>query len=132
MANSAIVVGNSEYRNLSKLDCCREDVLAIKLLLEATEKYDEITIIENTDADSFKSQLRTAIDKVQSPDELFFYFTGHGYQQETDFFHCAANFDSKRPNETGVSTTELHTILKLADANLVVKVVDACNSGTLW
>src|SRR5204863_5813840 len=78
-----------------------------------------------------KSQLRAAIDKVPAPEELFFYFTGHGNLLETEFFFCATNFVSKRPNETGISTTELHTLLKLADAALVVKVIDACNSGTL-
>lgn len=131
MANTAIVVGNSDYRNLAKLECCHHDILAIKQLLEATGKYDKITAIENAEADALKSEIRAAVDQAQSPDELFFYFTGHGLQHETEFFFCATNFDSKRPNETGISTTELHTLLRLADAGLVVKVVDACNSGTL-
>jgi hypothetical protein len=131
MANAAILIGNTDYRSLPKLKCCHDDVLAIKQLLGATEKYEEITIIENAEADALNSQLRAAIDKVQSPEELFFYFTGHGHQHETEFFFCATNFDSKRPNETGISTTELHTLLKLADAGLVVTVIDACNSGTL-
>jgi hypothetical protein len=131
MANAAILVGNIDYHNLAKLDCCRDDLLAIKQLLEETEKYEEITVIEDADADSLKSQLRAAVDKVKSPEELFFYFTGHGYQHETEFIHCATNFDPKRPNETGISTTELHTLLRLANAALVVKTIDACNSGTL-
>src|SRR5258706_12122115 len=78
MANAAILVGNIEYQRLSKLECCHDDLLAIKQLLEATEKYEEITIIENAEADPLKSQLRAAVDKVQSPEELLFYFTGHG------------------------------------------------------
>jgi hypothetical protein len=131
MANSALLLGISHYSNLANLECCHRDVLAVKELLEATEKYEEITIIEDTEADALKSQLRAAIDKVRTPDELFFYFTGHGLQHETEFYFCATNFDAKRPNETGISTTELHTLLRLADAGLVVKVVDACNSGTL-
>lgn len=131
MANAAILVGNTHYRNLAKLECCHDDVVAIEKLLKATEKYEEITVIENAEADSLKSQLRAAIDKVRSPEELLFYFTGHGHQHETEFFFCATNFDSKRPNETGISTNELHTLLKLADSGLVVKVIDACNSGTL-
>src|SRR5258706_4299626 len=77
MANAAILVGNIEYQRLSKLECCHDDLLAIKQLLEATEKYEEITIIENAEADPLKSQLRAAVDKVQSPEELLFYFTGH-------------------------------------------------------
>ncbi len=131
MANAAILVGNIEYQRLSKLECCHDDLLAIKQLLEATEKYEEITIIENAEADPLKSQLRAAVDKVQSPEELLFYFTGHGHMHQDEFFHCATNFDARRPNQTGISTTELHTLLKLVDAGLVVKLIDACYSGTL-
>lgn len=130
MANNAILVGNSEYRKLLKLDCCRDDLAAIKQLLEATQKYAAITVIENAEADSLKDQLRQAVDEISAPSELFFYFTGHGYGHEGEFYHCATNFDIAIPNQTGLSTTELHAILRPANAALVVKVVDACNSGT--
>jgi hypothetical protein len=131
MPNIAILVGNTDYKSLAKLECCRADVAAMRELLEATEKYAAIEIIENADANDLKDKIRSAIDKTKSPDELFFYYTGHGYCHETEFFYCATNFDSKRPNETGLSTDDLHTFLRLADADLVIKVVDACNSGTL-
>lgn len=98
MANAAILVGNTDYRNLAKLECCRDDVVAFKELLVATEKYEEITVIENAEADELKSQLRAAIDKVRSPEELVFYFTGHGHQHGMEFFFCAINFDSNRPD----------------------------------
>lgn len=131
MANLAILVGNVHYQNLADLNCCHDDLIAIEGLLKATEKYDSVVIIEDADADSLKTQIRSTIDKLQSVEELFFYFTGHGHQHEVEFYFCPTNFDSRRPNETGLSTTELHTLLRLADAGLVAKVVDACNSGTL-
>ncbi len=131
MPNLAILIGNTDYCSLSQLNCCRDDVLAIKALLDATEKYPHVEVIENAKADDLKNRIREAIDKSQSPTELFFYYTGHGYQNEDEFFYCATNFDAKRPNETGISTTELHTLLRLAESDLVVKVIDACNSGSL-
>jgi hypothetical protein len=131
MTNVAILVGNSQYRHLTDLPCCNDDVLCIKELLEAKAKYAAIELIENMDADELKSRIRTAIDNVSLIGELFFYFSGHGYQHEDEFYYCATNFDAKRPNETGLSNSELHTLLRLADAELVVKVIDACNSGTL-
>jgi hypothetical protein len=130
MPDIAILVGNTEYRSLANLDCCRADVLAMRELLDATEKYETIEIIENADANDLKAKLRATIDKAKSPTELFLYYTGHGYSYEDEFFYCATNFDSNRPNETGLSTTDLHTFLRLANADLVIKVVDACNSGT--
>jgi hypothetical protein len=130
MTNTAILIGNSEYRNLLQLNCCRDDLAAMKQLLEATQKYDAITVIENEDADSLKQQMRDAVDKVPSPSELFFYFTGHGHAHEGELFYCATNFSVAAPNQTGLSTTELHTIMRTANAALVVKVIDACQSGT--
>ena len=130
MTNVAILIGNAEYSSLSKLDCCKADVQAMNELLEATEKYAGIYTIEDSSADETKARVRQVIQERSPTDELFFYFSGHGYQHESDFYLCATDFDSRRPNATGVSTDELHALLRLADADLVVKVIDACNSGT--
>ena len=130
MPNIAILVGNTEYRSLGNLDCCGADVAAMRELLDATQKYETIEIIENAEANNLKAKIRAAADREKSPAELFFYYTGHGYSYEDEFFYCATDFDSNRPNETGLSTTELHTFLRLAEPDLVIKVADAYNSGT--
>ena len=131
MSNIALLVGNSSYSALGRLDCCSADVDAMRALLHATQKYDRIEKLENLTADNLKAKLRACLDGIGTASEVFFYFSGHGFQSESDFYLCATNFDGRRPNETGLSTLELHTLLKLADAELVVKVIDACNSGTL-
>ena len=131
MANTAVLVGNSQYDSLNPLECCHHDLLAMKELLDATGKYSEFEVIENDNADELKSRIRDAIDKTPSTEELFFYFTGHGCLHDDEFYYCATNFDSKRPNQTGLSDSELHTLLRLANTDVVVKVIDACNSGTL-
>jgi hypothetical protein len=129
--NLAIIVGNSKFDKLPELECCLADIEAMKQLLEATQKYQEIVLIANLTAVDLKTALRSAVEKVASPKELFFYFTGHGHQNDSEFFYCATDFDDKIPNQTGISQEELHTLLKLASAELIVKVVDACNSGAL-
>ena len=130
MTNVAILVGNTEYQSLGKLSCCHDDLLAMEKLLDATKKFPKIEVIENFDADALKSQLRTIVDTNSPTGELFFYFSGHGCLHEDEFYCCATKFDLKRPNDTGISNNELHTILRLANPELVVKVIDACNSGT--
>lgn len=130
MPNIAILVGNTEYRSLAQLDCCAADLVAMNELLVATEKYETIEVVENADANDLKEKIRSAVEKAKSPAELFFYYTGHGYSYQDEFFYCATNFDNNRPNETGLSTTDLHTLFRLASADLVIKVADACNSGT--
>ena len=131
MHNTAILVGNSQYNSLDSLTCCHNDLVAMRELLQAANKYSEIEVIENVEADKLKSQIRDLLGRVQSREELLFYFTGHGFVSDDEFYHCATHFDDRRPNETGLSTNELHTFLRNANSNLVVKVIDACNSGTL-
>lgn len=131
MSSIAILVGNSTYSNLTALNCCRDDIQAMRQLLQATDNYADIHVVENVGADDLKSQLRSAIDCGRPLNEIFFYFSGHGVQSENEFFFCASNFDQRHPNETGLSVSELHALLRLGNAELVVKVVDACNSGTL-
>ena len=131
MTNVAILVGNTEYQSLGKLSCCHDDLMAMKELLDATKRFSKIELIENFEADALKSQLRTIVG-INSPiEELFFYFSGHGCLHEDEFYYCATNFNQERPNDTGISNSELHTLLRLADSELVIKVIDACNSGTL-
>ena len=76
MPNIAILIGNTDYHSLSRLDCCHDDLLTMRELLAATEKYLDIELIENAEADDLKTRIRVAIDKAQSPTELFFYYTG--------------------------------------------------------
>jgi len=129
LANIAILVGNTEYRALQTLGCCSEDVSAIQQLLEASKKFDCIEVILNKDSFELKESIRSMIDANKGIQEMFFYFTGHGYQHESDFYFCSTNFDAKRPNETGLSNSELHSLLRIGEADLTVKVIDACSSG---
>ena len=103
MANVAIVIGNTDYQTLSRLQCCGEDVLAMKELLEATGRFENIELILNSDSSQLKERLRAVVDGHESIGEIFFYFTGHGFQREAEFFFCATDFNAKRPNETGLS-----------------------------
>lgn len=127
----AVLIGNSRYRSLQDLPCCQSDIEAMEELLEATDGYAIITTITDAAADDLKSRIRAAINVDTGLDELFFYFTGHGYQHEEEFFLCATDFERGNPHSTGLSTKELHILLREARAELVVKVVDACNSGQL-
>jgi len=131
LPNVVILVGNTEYRTLGSLACCGGDLAAIQELLETTGKFQIVEVILNQDSSQLKDRIRSTVDAHSNIEEIFFYFTGHGYQNEADFFFCATNFDAHRPNETGLSSEELHTFLRPANADLVVKIIDACSSGAL-
>jgi hypothetical protein len=131
VTNIAILVGNSEYATQTALPCCRNDVVALCEVLNAMGKYETVHEIHDVDADALKTQIRAILDGYSSLEEVFFYFSGHGFLNDGEFFCCALNFDARRPNETGLSTGDLHTLLRAVSPNLVIKVIDACSSGML-
>ena len=100
-------------------------------LLAATGRFDRIEVILNSDSAHLKEAIRTVIDAYKTISEVYFYYTGHGFMRGSEFYYCATDFDDKRPNETGLANSELHVLLRSLEADLVVKVIDACSSGAL-
>ncbi|WP_371396188.1 caspase domain-containing protein [Fretibacter rubidus] len=129
MSKISILVGNSEYDNLSALQCCEADVAAVHELLLATGEYDHTLSVVNKSADTLKNEIRDFVDRQSAISEIFFYFTGHGVANDQGFFYCAKDFIPSEPNQTGLSDGDLDQILRAADAKAVVKVIDACQSG---
>lgn len=131
MTNIAIIVGNATYKNATDLPCCLEDAIAIEALVRATGRYDVILKLSDVTGDALRDAMRDTIGDRANVGEILFYFSGHGFSSENDFYFCGTEFDRKRPNETGLSSSDLHTFLRAANPNLVVKIVDACHSGAL-
>lgn len=130
MTSIAILIGNASYSRFDDLPCCLEDVEAIRLLLEALGRYDEIVVITDADADAMRRGVRSALQVDGAVSEVFFYFSGHGGVVADDYFYCGTSFDAGRPNETGVSESDLHQLFRDSSPKLLVKVLDACESGT--
>ncbi len=129
MTKISILIGNSEYDNLTNLSCCEADIVAIDELLSATETFDHSLQLINRNAVDIKNEIRNFIDRHSEITKIFFYFTGHGMTNDQGFFYCAKNFVVSEPNQTGLSDSDLDQILRTADANAVVKIIDACQSG---
>lgn len=129
MTNLAILIGNSSYKSQGALPCCANDLEAVRGLLEATGRYELIESLLDVDAEQLKNALRDTIDQTSDLGEILFYFTGHGHQHEAEFYFCASNFDPKRPNETGLSMSEFHQLIRPANPGLLVQIIDACHSG---
>ena len=131
MAAIALVIASADYARLAPLECCRTDAEAIATLLAATGRFDDIYRFNDLDADALKAQLRAALEPVPAASEIFFYFSGHGHSEDGEFFFCPRDFDSRKPNATGLSNAELHALLRETSPELVVKVIDARSSGAL-
>ncbi|EAH6868772.1 caspase family protein [Campylobacter lari] len=129
MKNIAILVGNSEYQNLSKLHLCREDISSMQNILNLSKKF-EIHIFENYQSEQLKSELSKIIRELEKfkINELLFYYTGHGLFKER-FYYLPINFTDKQFETTSLSNDELDNMLKSLDAEMVIKIIDACQSG---
>ncbi|GAA6210636.1 hypothetical protein NBRC116602_03760 [Hyphomicrobiales bacterium 4NK60-0047b] len=127
--NIAILIGNSEYSELTALDCCKQDVFKMKTLLSATDKFNQFIEFVDKPISEVKDALRTIARGSESIEELFFYFSGHGVSTQEDFFMCFKDFKETSPNTSGFARQELLGILRSFDADLVVNVIDACEAG---
>ncbi|WP_250519220.1 caspase family protein, partial [Caballeronia sp. ATUFL_M1_KS5A] len=68
--------------------------------------------------------------KHEEVSELFFYFTGHGEFVDDEFRFLLKDYQKQKPSQTSISNSELDNYLRSLSPELVVKVVDACYSGT--
>lgn len=133
--NIAIVIGISEYTNAQTLSGCKVDADSIKTLLEATSKYDEILQMEGkVNADEIDQKLPEFVRKYKSETigEVFFYYSGHGCVLNDAFAYVASDYNLSKPNATTISNDFVDRLLKSLNANLVVKIIDACYSGTQY
>ncbi len=129
MKSVAVLIGNAEYVQENNLPCCREDVSAFYSLLEATGRFDEIISKVDLDADGMRSAVREALPLGEDCEEIFFFFSGHGCHIGGDLYLCGTNFDGSRPNETGLSHSDLIDIFRAAAPKVLITVFDACFSG---
>lgn len=131
MKNIAFLVGISTYDHQPHLPCCRTDVDAMEALVRRTERFDVIVPVHDVSAERLKEELRSRLEVGSGPiGEIIFYFSGHGYAAEEEFYFCTTDFDGKRPNQTGLSNSEFRALVRAVDPQLVVNIIDACNSGT--
>ncbi|MCW1862940.1 caspase family protein [Campylobacter jejuni] len=129
MKNIAILIGNSEYQNLSKLHFCRKDISSMQKILNLSKKF-KIHIFENYQSEQLKSELSKIIRELEKfkINELLFYYTGHGVFKE-QFYYLPINFTDKQFETTSLSNNELDNMLKSLDTEMVIKIIDACQSG---
>lgn len=128
----ALLIGVSNYEKLSSLPACKADLVLMEELLSKTGDYSQIlSISEDTNSSKIKRKVSEWIEQLTDKDvkEVFFYFTGHGVFQDEEFYFCCSDFDKNKFNTTGITNSEIDEWLRNLNANLAVKVVDACQSG---
>lgn len=127
----AILIGINNYSNLNKLSACSNDVKIMKLLIEASGKFDEIYAFQDSEANSINlnANLMKIFSTKEPVEEVFFYFSGHGQYSDDEFFYALQDYDAKKKNQTSLTNGSLDSMIKTVNPKSVIKVVDSCNSG---
>ncbi|HYW15025.1 MAG TPA: caspase family protein [Allosphingosinicella sp.] len=132
MSAVAILIANANYTQQDGLDCCLDDLRAMRALINASGRFSQVDERSDLNADQMRDAVRNALPDGAKLDEVFFYFSGHGHVSiEEEFYFCGTTFDTSQPNQTGLSESNLHDIVRAVSPSTFIKVVDACGSGTL-
>ncbi len=103
----------------------------MRALIEATGRFDQIHSFVNLDADAMRNAVRDALPTSAEHTEILFYFSGHGTHTGADLYLCGTAFDGNRPNQTGLSHSELIQLFRAAEPQVLITIFDACFSGAL-
>ncbi len=134
-ATIAVLLGVPKYDSLPDLPGCRGDIEALGTVLSESEKFTEVLVLDGSETYSkTKKKLGDFVRGFQSApvDEFLFYFTGHGNVIDDEFRFLLRDFDSKRPNATSISNSDLDDWVRSLRPDLYCKVVDACHSGVAY
>lgn len=128
----AILIGVSEYLSQQNLSASKNDVKLIKSIIDLSGDYSNVLYIDSeTNTRQVKNKISDFIaqNSDKEIDEVFFYFSGHGLFNGSDFYYVMSDFDGDKIKSTSLENSELDTMVKSLRPKLTVKIIDACNSG---
>jgi hypothetical protein len=134
MTRKALIVGIDHYDTISSLSGCVNDAHSVRTVLERHSDGTLNFVGPKTMTAASPSQRVTKRDLKDAVRDLFaddaeialFYFSGHGYIEDTGGFLCASD---SADGDDGLS---LHDVLYFANeskAKNKVVVLDSCHSG---
>jgi len=144
----AIIIGISDYKNLSKdaknkgdlgdLKYAAQDAIAFKQFLETSElsggQWDIRAFInEQAASKNVDDALTNLLTQANARDLIFIFFSGHGRShplREKDVYLLTWDFQPE-DNRSGYSYALLRDLIAETRAEHVIAFIDACRSGTI-
>jgi hypothetical protein len=131
--NIGIIIGVSEYSDTANnLPGCKIDAQHIHTILNKSNKYDELLVLDKKMTSAVLKEKLTdfiAKNRANDIDELFFYFTGHGQFHNEEFYYLLSDYHTTKRKQTTLQNEEVDILIKTLNPKLVIKVIDACQSG---
>lgn len=132
----ALLLGVSEYKDSKyNLPACEHDLRLMKELIELTDNYSDIYVIEaSKPSEIIKNEIADWISRIDSNqlEEFFFYYTGHGEFHKNELYFQLHDYNESKRNTTTLKNSELDTWIRNLSPALAIKVVDACQSGVSY
>ncbi|GAA3944023.1 caspase family protein [Chitinophaga oryziterrae] len=126
----ALVVGIDEYPGSARLNGCVNDATSIEQLLSFNEdgspNFDVMLMLN----EKKKAAIRSRISELfRGDDEVqLFYFSGHGYVNETGGYIVTPDFQKY---DEGISMDEILTLASGSKARQKVVILDCCHAGAM-
>lgn len=127
----ALVIGNNEYVELSKLKTAENDAKEIDKVLRETYGFKTKLLLNATRQDIFKNlnEYRRTLDENSN---LLIYYAGHGYyDRDVKKGYWLPVDASKSDNANWVSADDVTTNVRGMNARHVLIISDSCFSGTI-
>jgi hypothetical protein len=127
----ALIVGIDEYPGMAKLNGAVNDANSIERLLsfheDGSPNFDVMLMLNEKKRATIRSRIlelfKSGDDEVQ-----LFYFSGHGYVNETGGYIVTPDF--QRYDE-GISMNEILTLASASNARQKVVILDCCHAGAM-
>jgi uncharacterized caspase-like protein len=127
----ALVIGNEQYADFTKLRTPLADVRALAALL--TREYGfEVKVLANATRYQIVSALSKLRQQATENDNVLIYYAGHGYLDESTSRGYWLPVDAEHDNIANwLSTSDITDVLAGLQARHALILADSCFSGTL-
>lgn len=136
MKSIAILVSVSDYdHGVGSLPACKNDVALIKTVLEYSNRFDDILEVDTKESSpTVKRKIAEFIKKYHNTDinEVLFYFSGHGANNQNDVLFLLKDFQELKQNTTSLPNSEIDDQVRTLNPVLFTKIIDACYSGAQY
>lgn len=127
----ALVIGNNNYKNFSKLQTAVSDAKETAALLKNKYGY-QTTLLLNANRYTLLSELNRLRSELTEKDNLLVYYAGHGELDRLNQRGYWLPIDAERTNTANwISNVAISDIFNATAAKHVMVVADSCYAGTL-
>ena len=128
---NALVIGNNDYKQLTKLEMAQKDAVAVARLLRKSYGFETELILNATRSDIIDA-LAALRATLTENDNLLIYYAGHGLLDQDSGVGYWLPVNAERDNPVHwISNDDITSQLKAMRARHVMVIADSCYAGTL-